>query len=41
MILYHADKLDDGQEFILTGDKSQLQPKVDIQGLGSSDPQHL
>jgi ubiquitin-like 1-activating enzyme E1 B len=27
MILYHADKLDDGQEFILTGDKSQLQPK--------------
>ena len=28
MYLYHADKLDEGQEFIVTGDKSQLQPKV-------------
>lgn len=27
MILFHADKMDDGQEFIVTGDKSQLQPK--------------
>jgi len=27
MFLYHADKLEDGKEFILTGDKSQLQPK--------------
>ena len=27
MYLYHADKLDEGQEFIVTGDKSQLQPK--------------
>jgi len=27
MYLYHADKLEEGQEFILTGDKSQLQPK--------------
>jgi len=29
MILYHADKLEEGQEFIVTGDKSQLQPKED------------
>ena len=28
MYLYHSDKLDEGQEFIVTGDKSQLQPKV-------------
>jgi len=27
MFLYHADKLEDGKEFIITGDKSQLQPK--------------
>jgi ubiquitin-like 1-activating enzyme E1 B len=27
MILFHADKMEDGQEFIVTGDKSQLQPK--------------
>jgi len=27
MFLYHADKLEDDQEFILTGDKAQLQPK--------------
>lgn len=25
--LYHADKLEEGQEFLVTGDKSQLQPK--------------
>ena len=29
VFLYHADKLDEGQEFIVTGDKSQLVPKVD------------
>ena len=28
VFLYHADKLDEGQEFIVTGDKSQLVPKV-------------
>lgn len=27
--LWHADKLEDGQEFIVTGDKDQLQPKED------------
>jgi len=27
MILFHADKLEDGQEFIVTGDKDQLKPK--------------
>jgi len=27
MFLYHADKLEDGQEFIVTGDKEQLKPK--------------
>jgi len=27
VFLYHADKLDEGQEFIVTGDKSQLVPK--------------
>ncbi len=31
MYLYHADKLEEGQEFIVTGDKSQLQPKVQLQ----------
>merc|ERR1719400_1540900 len=25
--LWHADKLEDGQEFLVTGDKDQLQPK--------------
>jgi hypothetical protein len=28
MYLYHAEKLEEGQEFIVTGDKSQLKPKV-------------
>jgi len=27
--LWHADKLEDGQEFMVTGDKDQLQPKED------------
>jgi len=27
VFLWHADKLDDGQEFIVTGDKEQLKPK--------------
>lgn len=27
MILYHADKMEEGQEFIVTGDKEQLKPK--------------
>jgi hypothetical protein len=31
MYLYQADKLEEGQEFIVTGDKSQLQPKVQLQ----------
>merc|ERR1719447_1015268 len=30
MFLYHADKLEDGKEFIITGDKEQLQPKEDV-----------
>jgi hypothetical protein len=30
MYLYQADKLEEGQEFIVTGDKSQLQPKVQL-----------
>ena len=30
MFLYHADKLEDGQEFIVTGDKEQLKPKVRV-----------
>lgn len=28
MILYHSDKMEEGQEFIVTGDKEQLKPKV-------------
>ena len=27
MYLWHADKMEDGQEFLVTGDKDQLQPK--------------
>jgi len=27
--LWHADKLEDGQDFLVTGDKDQLQPKED------------
>jgi len=27
--LWHADMLEDGQEFLVTGDKDQLQPKED------------
>ena len=42
MYLYQADKLEEGQEFIVTGDKSQLQPKVQLQeqaggGWGGAD----
>jgi hypothetical protein len=47
MYLYHADKLEEGQEFIVTGDKSQLQPKVQLQDLlgggggGGGDVDHF